>query len=117
MIGRVVIDCFSPRALAGFYSGLLDMHSVEDSPERVVIAYPDGRLPMLGFQHVPLYLAPRWPDPDYPEQIHLDLHFEDVDDARARAERLGAIPLPNGGSCPVYADPAGHPFCLCSPGQ
>jgi hypothetical protein len=118
VIGRVVIDCFSPRALAGFYAGFLDMHSVQDSPERVVLAYSNGRLPMLGFQHVPRYLAPRWPDPDYPEQIHLDFHFENVDDARARAQRLGAIPLPKeGGSCPVYADPAGHPFCLCSPGQ
>lgn len=117
VIGRVVIDCFSPRALARFYASFLDMAGVQDSPERVVIAHSDGRLPMLGFQHVPRYLAPRWPDPDYPEQIHLDLHFEDVDDARARAERLGAIPLPKGGSCSVYADPAGHPFCLCSPGQ
>ncbi len=117
VIGRVVIDCFSPRALARFYAEFLEMQGVEDSTERVVIACPDGRLPMLGFQHVARYISPRWQDPDYPSQIHLDLHFEDVDDARRRAEQLGAIRLPNGGSRPVYADPAGHPFCLCSPGQ
>ena len=30
------------------------------------------------------------------------------------ALRLGATRLPHlGGGCPVYADPAGHPFCLC----
>jgi hypothetical protein len=35
-----------------------------------------------------------------------------------QAERLGAIRLPVvGGSCPVYADLAAHPFCLCQPGQ
>lgn len=36
--------------------------------------------------------------------------------ARTLAEQLGAIRLPPlGGSCPVYADPAGHPFCPCLP--
>jgi hypothetical protein len=119
---RVVFDCFSPRALAGFYEELLGMHTrVQDSPERVVIARGDGSLPMLAFQHAPNYVAPRWPDPAYPQQIHLDLYVENVEDAGASqrlAERLGAIRLPEmGGSCPVYADPAGHPFCLCGPGQ
>jgi predicted enzyme related to lactoylglutathione lyase len=117
VIGRVVIDCSSPRALADFYADFLGMQSVDDSPERVVIAYPDGRLPMLGFQRVLPYVAPRWQDPDHPSLIHLDLHFEDVDEARAKAERLGATRLPGGGSCAVYADPEGHPICLCSPGQ
>lgn len=116
VIGRVVIDCFSPRALAGFYADFLEMQRVQDSRGRVVIAYPDGRLPMLGFQHVARYISPRWQDPDYPSQIHLDMHFEDVDEARTRAEQLGAIRLPDGGSCPVYGS-AGHPFCLCSSGQ
>ena len=116
-VGRVVIDGSSPDVLARFYADFLDMQTIEDAPERVTIAYPDGRLPMLAFQRVRPYIAPRWQDPNYPSQIHLDLHFEDADEARAKAERLGAVPLPNGGSCPVYADPAGHPFCLCSPGQ
>jgi hypothetical protein len=119
---RVVFDCFSPRGLAGFYEELLGMHTrVEDSQDRVVIARGDGSLPMLAFQHAPNYVAPRWPDPAYPQQIHLDLYVESVEDAEAAqrlAERLGAIRLQEmGGSCPVYADPAGHPFCLCGPGQ
>jgi hypothetical protein len=38
--------------------------------------------------------------------------------AQELALRLGAIRLPpQGGSCPVFADPAAHPFCLCAPGQ
>lgn len=117
-IGRVVVDCFSPRALSAFYAELLDMPTtVEDAPERVVIAKADGTLPMLGFQYGQ-FEVPRWPDPAYPQQIHMDLHFDDGEAAQALAVRLGAIPLPPmGGSCPVYADPAAHPFCLCASGQ
>lgn len=117
-IGRVVFDCFSPRALAAFWGELLVMPTcVEDSPKRVVIARENGHLPMLGFQHA-VFPAPRWPDSSCPQQIHMDLHFEDGKAGRELAERLGAIRLPDmGGSCPVYADPSAHPFCLCQSGQ
>jgi catechol 2,3-dioxygenase-like lactoylglutathione lyase family enzyme len=117
-IGRVVFDCFSPRALAAFYEALLGMRTRrEDSQNWVLIARDAGSLPMLAFQHAQCR-APRWPDPAYPQQLHLDLHFDDGKAAQALALRLGAIRLPDmGGSCPVYADPAAHPFCLCSPGQ
>lgn len=117
-IARVVFDCFSPRALANFWGDLLTMPvRVEDSPTRVVIASADGRLPMLGFDHA-VVPAPRWPDSMYPQQIHLDLDFDDGENAEALAERLGAIRLPAiGGSCPVYADPSAHPFCICREGQ
>jgi len=116
-IGRVVFDCFSPRALAAFYEALLGMRTrKQDAQDRVVIARDDGSLPMLAFQHTQCK-APRWPDPAYPQQIHLDLHFDDGEAAQELASRLGAIRLPKGGSCPVYADPAAHPFCLCSAGQ
>lgn len=118
-IDRVVFDCFSPRALAAFYEEMLGMRTrKQDSPDRVVIATDDGSIPMLAFQHAPKFKAPRWPDPMYPQQLHLDLDVEDGKAAQEMAERLGAIRLPEmGGSCPVYADPAAHPFCLCSPGQ
>lgn len=117
-IGRVVVDCFSPRALAAFYAELLDMPRRElDTPERVVIAREDGRLPALAFQHA-VCPAPRWPDPDFPQQVHLDIWVEHSERAQDLALRLGAIPLPAiGGSCPTFADPAGHPFCLCTSGQ
>lgn len=117
-IGRIVFDCFSPRSLAAFWSELLDMPlRVEDSPVRVVIARQDDSQPMLGFQHA-IVPAPRWPDPKYPQQLHLDVYFADGKAGQQLAESLGAIRLPAiGGSCPVYADPAAHPFCLCQPGQ
>ena len=118
-LGRIVIDCPDPDELAVFYGELLDIPVwVEESDDLVVIATEDGALPMLGFQRVSPYLAPRWPDPAFPAQVHLDLKF---DDRAERAERVlslgGSLLPPQGGSCPVYADPAGHPFCLCLPGE
>jgi hypothetical protein len=115
-VGRIVFDCLSPRSLAAFYEELLDMRRrIEDTPKWVVIAGEGS--PMLAFQYAH-YLPPRWPDPAYSPQIHLDLFFDDHERAQELALRLGAVTLPPPrGSCPVYADPAGHPFCLCAPGQ
>lgn len=119
VLARVVIDCPDPAALATFYGELLGMpRRVESSADRVVIAYEDDMLPMLGMQRVEGYLPPQWPDPRYPAQIHFDIRFDDRETAERRAVELGATLLPpQGGSCPVYADPAGHPFCLCAPGE
>jgi hypothetical protein len=114
-IRNIVFGCPEPRALASFYAGLLGMRIIRE--DWVVIARGDGSLPMLAFQHAQCP-APRWPDPAYPQQIHLDLHVEGGAAAEELALQLGAIRLPAmGGSCPVYADPAAHPFCLCAPGQ
>lgn len=117
-IGRVVFDCFSPRSLARFWSELLDMPElVEDTPHRVVIARRDGRPPMLGLQHA-VGPAPGGRTRVTRNSCIWTSTSTDGPAAQNLAERLGAIRLPAlGGSCPVYADPAGHPFCLCRPGQ
>lgn len=111
VLWRIVVDCFSPRSLAMYYEELLDWRRrQQDSVERVEIGRADGRLPLVAFQHVPHYVAPRWPDPAYPAQIHFDLKFDDRKAAETRAVQAGAIRLPpQGGSYPIYADPAGHP--------
>jgi Glyoxalase-like domain len=111
-IERLVFDCFSPRALAGFYAGLLEAgERTEDSPEYVVLPIGAG-FPDLAFQHA-VFVAARWPDPKYPAQLHVDWRFTDgVPPAQARAERLGAIRLPDLADTKIYADPASHPFCL-----
>lgn len=118
-VARLVYDCFSPRALAKFYEAFIGVHDrLEDSPHRVVIGLDDDDLPDLAFQHAQS-AAPRWPDPAYPAQLHVDYRFSDDEDlphfktpeARAAIERAadaGAIHLRH----VVYADPAGHPFCL-----
>jgi hypothetical protein len=50
-----------------------------------------------------------WPDPDVPQQFHLDIMVEDVASSGPRGLALGATKL---GGEDVYADPGGHPFCL-----
>lgn len=112
-IGRIVLDCFSPRALAVFYREFLGMRVFQDSPRRVTLT-GGPQSPMLAFQATP-HVPPRWPDPAHPQHLHLDIRVADGASAGDRAIRLGAMPLrAMGGSCPVFADPSGHPFCLCS---
>lgn len=111
-IKRIVFDCFSPRSLAGFYERLLDMPDrVVDQAERVEIAGPGHRV-NLAFQHS-MAAPPRWPDPAYPAQLHLDIVFEG-DEVLSVIDSLGAIrrPVPNRPDHLVFCDPAGHPFCL-----
>ena len=82
-----------------------------DGPEGAMLA-GDGRYVM--FQQIgDDYRPPRWPDPAYPQQAHLDLAVRDMDAAEAEAFELGATRLEGGGeSFRVFADPAGHPFCF-----
>jgi hypothetical protein len=70
---------------------------------------------VLAFQRVADHRPPRWPDPARPQQFHLDLGVEDLDRAHEHVLKLGATPLDAGDperSWRVFADPAGHPFCL-----
>ncbi len=118
MIGRVeksVLDCPDPRALAAFYAELLGMQVNEDDGDGawVVIGRGDGRRE-LAFQRADPYVPPSWPDPGRPQQVHLDIRVDDVAAAEREVLRLGATPLAGekGTGFRVYADPAGHPFCL-----
>jgi hypothetical protein len=68
----------------------------------------------LAFQRAEDYLAPQWPDSQHPQQEHLDIRVDDVDEAEQAVLALGATRLPNDQECGfrVFTDPAGHPFCL-----
>lgn len=76
----------------------------------------DGE-PRLGFQLAPNHVPPEWPD-GTPQQIHLDLYVDDIKSADDEAISLGARLLKpaqeieSTDGFQVYADPAGHPFCL-----
>ena len=110
MIGRlhhVVIDCPDPKALAAFYSKLLGLAITYDSDDWVVVAVDDTSSG-IAFQLAPDHKPPQWPDPDRPQQFHLDIMVEDVAEAKPKVLELGARHL----SGDVFADPAGHPFCL-----
>jgi len=107
----VTIDAPDASALARFYGELTGMDVAYDGPEGAMLA-ADGRYVM--FQQIgDDYVPPRWPDPAYPQQAHLDLAARDMDAAEAEALTLGATRLEGGGkSFRVFADPAGHPFCF-----
>ena len=108
----VTIDAPDAAALARFYADLLGWEVTYDGPEGSLIA-GDGKNVM--FQQVATYTAPQWPDPAYPQQGHLDIDVADLDAGEMRALELGATRLPGDGETwRVFADPAGHPFCLCA---
>ncbi|MER6406637.1 VOC family protein [Streptomyces viridosporus] len=113
-VGAVVLDCPDPHALAGFYAGLVG-GTVEVEEDWLELKVPGG--PVLAFQTAPGYVPPRWPSPDHSQQFHLDLTVEDLDAAEKEVLALGAKPLDTedrSRTFRVYADPAGHPFCLCA---
>jgi catechol 2,3-dioxygenase-like lactoylglutathione lyase family enzyme len=106
----VTIDAPDASALARFYADLTGMAVTYDGPEGSLIA-GDGKSVM--FQQVNDFSPPRWPDPAYPQQAHLDLIVDDLDAGEARATELGARRLDAGGErFRVFVDPADHPFCL-----
>ncbi|MEV4630317.1 VOC family protein [Micromonospora sp. NPDC049523] len=106
------IDAPDSPALARFYAELLGMEVTYEGPEGALIA-GDGKSVM--FQQVSEYNPPAWPDPAKPQQAHLDILVDDLDAGQARALELGASRLNGGGEkFRVFADPAGHPFCLTS---
>jgi catechol 2,3-dioxygenase-like lactoylglutathione lyase family enzyme len=110
MIGRLhhaVLDCQDPAALAMFYSELLGLPVTYRSEDWVVVAANDTTSG-LAFQRAPGHRPPTWPDPAVPQQLHFDVMVEDVAAAGEQVLALGATRL----SADVYADPAGHPFCL-----
>jgi catechol 2,3-dioxygenase-like lactoylglutathione lyase family enzyme len=110
VIGRrhhLVIDAPDPRESAAFWSAVLgDPISYDDGDFVVVSA--DEETSGMAFQRAPGLVAPTWPDPEVAQQMHLDVMVDDVAEAGEAVLRLGARALGGG----VYADPAGHPFCL-----
>src|SRR3974390_2750446 len=111
MIGRmhhVVLDCPDPAALAAFYSALLGLPVTCDDGDWAAVAVSDASSG-LGFQRAPGNPLPTWPAPAVPQQFHLDVMVEDVAAAGPRVLALGARKLDGDN---VYADPAGHTFCL-----
>ena len=112
----VVFDAADLEAESTFWAGVLDGSvDAEDDWHMVMV---DGA-PRVGVQLAPNHIAPDWPDGAPEQQIHLDLWVDDPAEAHELVMSLGATVLkePEEGDTPdafrVYADPAGHPFCLC----
>lgn len=115
----VVLDCADAVELSRFYRSLLGGVVNQPDPrwslsDGWVTLHTGGGL-VLAFQGVDDYRPPRWPDPAHPQQFHLDLAVEDLDRAQEDVLGQGATLLDGGDgkrSWRVFADPAGHPFCL-----
>ncbi|WP_433325878.1 VOC family protein [Spirillospora sp. CA-294931] len=128
---QVVLDATDARQLAEFYRRLLGLRyrpGHEPPPagrpdpaggDWLVLCDAAGR-PQLAFQQVDTLPEATWPDGPVPQQLHLDLTVEStaaLDVQHDRALDLGARLLHDRSDDPeeplrVYADPAGHPFCI-----
>lgn len=111
-LGSVALDCPDAGQLAAFYAEITSGRIVYRDPAWATVDGLGGR---IDFQTVAGYLPPRWPDPTSSIQMHLDLVVDDLAAAGARVLAAGATRFafqPNADHCIVYADPAGHPFCL-----
>ena len=112
-----VLGTPDPPGLARFYQRLLGWPIRDDEAEWATLRPVDGSTG-LSFQLETDHVPPVWPqEPGVQQmQLHLDLQVDDLASACAVAEEAGARRL--GGHededevVRVYADPAGHPFCL-----
>ncbi len=111
----VVLDAADIAASSTFWARMLGGRVFTGETFHCVLD-ADGRW-LLGVQYAPDHVEPEWPDGNA-QQVHLDLHVEDLSEAHDEAIRFGARllqvsedPLAAAGF-QVYADPAGHPFCI-----
>jgi len=114
----IVFDAADLHAERAFWAGLLG-GTVQPASDRWHNIWVDGEW-QLGVQHAPDHVAPQWPD-GTPQQMHLDFYLADPADLDSTHESIIEL----GGSLlrsadrtanhgvQVYADPAGHPFCIC----
>jgi hypothetical protein len=82
------IDVPDASASAAFYSALLRMPVTHDGDEGAAISAADTT---VFFQQVADYNAPRWPDPAFPQQAHLDVGVDDLDWSERVAVELGRV--------------------------
>lgn len=111
----IVFDAADLGAVSSFWAGLLGGTVETDDDWHSVVVDGQAR---LAVQLAPDHVPPGWPAGS-PQQIHLDLHVPDLAAAHQEAVSLGARVLQTAddpaaaSGFQVYADPAGHPFCLC----
>jgi catechol 2,3-dioxygenase-like lactoylglutathione lyase family enzyme len=114
---NIVVDCPDADISARFWAAVLGWERVQETADSVDIAdASDGRRRLV-FQQIADYRPPGWPDQGPPQQLHLDVRVDDLEIADQRVRALGAVPLGErvvleDETYRVYADPAGHPFCL-----
>ena len=127
----VVVDATDARAVAEFYRQLFGfVYRSGDEPPAAgepdprgsdwLVLYDRGGAARLAVQQVAELPAATWPDATVPQQLHLDCTVADTGELalqRDRAVSLGATILHDRSAVVeeplyVFADPAGHPFCI-----
>jgi hypothetical protein len=120
---QTVLDATDVRALAEFYRELLGYGyrpgDEEGDGDWLVLQDSHGAT-RLAFQQVEEVKRPTWPEGAVPQQLHLDMtvdSVEQLDRQHQRALELGATLLLDRSDdedepLRVYADPSGHPFCI-----
>jgi hypothetical protein len=130
VLRQVVLDGTDIRTLAEFYRRLLGLNyrpgyeppaPGEPDPQGQdwLALRGDGGV-QVAFQQVASLPEATWPEGPIPQQLHLDLTVDStaaLDLQHERAMALGARLLEDLSQDPeeplrVYADPAGHPFCI-----
>jgi hypothetical protein len=131
LLRAVVLDATDARAVAEFYRQLLD-YEYRPGDEPPPAGEPDARGDdwlvlfdrrggaRLAVQHVAHLPASTWPESEVPQQLHLDMTVPGIDELAAQRDRalaLGARMLLDRSThveepLYVFADPAGHPFCI-----
>lgn len=109
LVAEVVLDCAEPQALARFYLDLTGGRPRQSRSEWSSI-WADPII--IGFQRVP---EPK----SVKNRCHLDFYADDLEEAAARAEalgatRVGAIVDDPPGAFIVLQDPEGNEFCFVS---
>lgn len=130
-IAQVVLDTTDARALAEFYRELfgLEYRAGDEPPapdqsdpqgsDWLVLTNPRGG-PQLAFQQTEGVRPSTWPDGAVPQMFHLDTVVATRDELQRNQDRalaLGATELfdrsdDDDEPLYVFADPAGHPFCI-----
>ena len=119
---QVVLDTPDVRTLAEFYRKMFGLayRPGDETPSGQDWLVLQGGGLRLAFQQNPELRRTTWPSPELPAQLHLDTTVKSTSDLNHQHERalsLGATLVLDRSNDPeeplrVYADPAGHPFCI-----
>jgi hypothetical protein len=113
-VSTVALECRDPAGLAEFYHRVTGRPVTFAEPDWYSLAAGPGEA-SLSFQYSPGHEPPRWPDPQSSMQFHLHVKVEHLDEAERAVLAIGATklePQPSPEHSRVFADPAGHIFCL-----
>ena len=111
-----VFDAADIATESNFWAGVLG--GTVDAERDFHMVFVDGA-PRIGIQLAPDHMSPQWPNGATQQQVHLDVWVDDIASAHQEVMRHGATLLKESDDTDspdnfqVYADPAGHPFCLC----